>query len=86
MLIYNCLSYIQRKDSSSQSKKEGKDQESIQSSTTPDPGDQRESDNLTIRNKKQEPKDQHSNNSFAWINKSLSTKLCSDCDLWRIKR
>ena len=32
-----------------QSKKEGKDQESIQSSTTPDPGYQWESDNVTIR-------------------------------------
>ena len=32
-----------------QSKKEGKEQESIQSSTTPDPGYQWESDNFTIR-------------------------------------
>ena len=32
-----------------QSKKEGKDQESIQSSTTPDPGYQWESDKLTVR-------------------------------------
>ena len=31
-----------------QSKKEGKDQELIQSSTTPDPGYQWESDNVTI--------------------------------------
>ena len=31
-----------------QSKKEGKDQESIQSSTTPDPNYQGESDNFTI--------------------------------------
>ena len=31
------------------SKKEGKDQESIQSSTTPDPGYGLESDNFTIR-------------------------------------
>ena len=31
------------------SKKEGKDQESIQSSTAPDPGYQCESDNVTIR-------------------------------------
>ena len=30
------------------SKKEGRDQESIQSSTTPDPGNQRESDKLTV--------------------------------------
>ena len=36
------------------SKKEGKNQESIQSSTTPDPGYmyQRESDNVTIRHHK----------------------------------
>ena len=33
----------------SKSKKKGKDQESIQSSTTPDPGYQWESDNFTIR-------------------------------------
>ena len=33
---------------SKQSKKEGKDQESIQSSTTPHPGYQWESDNVTI--------------------------------------
>ena len=34
------------------SKKEGKDQESIQSSTTPDPRYQWESDNVTIRHHK----------------------------------
>ena len=39
-----------------QSKKEGKDQESIQSSTTPDPGYQWESDNAIIRHHKQEPR------------------------------
>ena len=37
---------------SRKSKKEGKDQESIQSSTTPDPGYQWESDNVTIRHHK----------------------------------
>ena len=36
-----------------QSKKEGKDQESIQSSTTNDPGYQWESDNVAIRHHKQ---------------------------------
>ena len=41
-----------------QSKKENKDQESIQSSTTPDPGYQWESDNVTIRHNKQEPRGQ----------------------------
>ena len=35
-----------------QSKKEGNDQELIQSSTTPDPGYQLESDNVTIRHHK----------------------------------
>ena len=39
-------------------KKEGKDQESIQSSTTPDPGYQWESDNVTIRHHKREPRGQ----------------------------
>ena len=38
----------------SKSKKEGKDQESIQSSTTPDPGYQWENDNVTIRQHKRE--------------------------------
>ena len=41
-----------------QSKKEGKDQESIQSSTTPDPGYQWESNKLTIRHHKREPRGQ----------------------------
>ena len=40
------------------SKKDGKDQESIQSSTTPDPGYQWESDNVTIRHHKREPRGQ----------------------------
>ena len=41
-----------------QSKKEGKDQESINPSTTPDPGYQWESDNFTIRHHKREPRGQ----------------------------
>ena len=41
-----------------QSKKEGKYQESIQSSTTPDPEYQWESDNFTIRRNKREPRGQ----------------------------
>ena len=41
------------------SKKEGKDKESIQSSSTPDPGYQLESDNVTIRHHKREPRGQH---------------------------
>ena len=40
------------------SKKEGKDQEPIQSSTTPDPEYQLESDKCTIRHQKQEPRGQ----------------------------
>ena len=41
-----------------QSKKEGKDHESIQSSTTPDSGYQWESENFTIRHHKREPRGQ----------------------------
>ena len=37
-----------------QSKKDGKDQESIQSSTTPDPGYQWESNKLTVRHHRRE--------------------------------
>ena len=42
----------------SESKKEGKDQESIQSCTAPDPGYQWESDKLSIRYHKREPRGQ----------------------------
>ena len=41
-----------------QSKKDGKDPESIQSSTTPDPGYQWESNKLTVRHHKREPRGQ----------------------------
>ena len=41
-----------------QSKKEGKDQVLIQSSTTPDPGYQWESDNVTIIHHKRESRGQ----------------------------
>ena len=41
-----------------ESKTEGKDQESIQSSTTPDQGYQWESDTFTIRHHKREPRGQ----------------------------
>ena len=44
--------------SESESNKEDKDQESIQLSTTPDPEYQWESDNVTIRHHKREPKGQ----------------------------
>ena len=40
------------------SKKNGKDQETMHSSTKPDPGYQWESDNFTIRNHKREPRGQ----------------------------
>ena len=40
------------------SMKEGKDQELIQSSTTPDPGYHRLSDNFTIRHHNREPRGQ----------------------------
>ena len=40
------------------SKKEGKDQESIQPGTTPDPGYQWKSNKLTIRHHKREPRGQ----------------------------
>ena len=43
---------------SQQNKKEGKDREWIQSTTTPDPGYQWESDNVTIRHHKREPRGQ----------------------------
>ena len=43
--IFICKAHVQRN-------KEGKDQESIQSSTTPDPGYHWESDNVTIRHHK----------------------------------
>ena len=41
-----------------QSKKDGKDQESIQSSTTPDPGYQWESSKLTVRHHRRELRSQ----------------------------
>ena len=41
-----------------QSKKDGKDQESIQSSTTPDPGYQWESNKLTVRHHRRELRSQ----------------------------
>ena len=53
LLTENHLEFLSLKESctgmseSIHSKKEGKDQELIQSSTTPDPGYQRESDNVS---------------------------------------
>ena len=43
-----------------QSKKDGKDQESIQSSTTPDPGYRWESNKLTVRHHRRELRSQDS--------------------------
>ena len=50
MILLNSVYY--------KSKKRCKDQESIQSSTTPDPGYQWESDKLTVRHHNQEPRGQ----------------------------
>ena len=49
---------IQQNVAFNESKKEGKDQEQIQSNTTPYPGYQWESDNFTIRQQKREPRSQ----------------------------
>ena len=49
---------MNRSDYLSKSKKEGKDQESIQSRATPNPGHQWESGNFTIRQHKREPRGQ----------------------------
>ena len=57
------------------SKKEDKDQESIQSSTTPDPGYQWESDKFKIRHHKQEPRGQPFPSRWPQgINKQTCTK------------
>ena len=58
-----------------QSKKEGKDQESIQPNTLPDPGYQLESDNVTIRQIKREPRGQpFPSNCPQGINNQTRTK------------
>ena len=49
-MVYKSLLHI--------SKQKGKDKESIQSSTTPDPGYQWKCDNVTIRQYKREPRGQ----------------------------
>ena len=51
-----CCHLVKNVFSQYQSKKEGKDQELIQSSTTPDPGYQWEGDNFTLRIHKRELK------------------------------
>ena len=52
------LNYMGKRVTIDLSKKESKDQELIQSSTTPGPGYQWESDNFTIRHHKREPRGQ----------------------------
>ena len=52
-LMYS--SYLSGENNIFESKKEGKDQESIQSSTTPNTGYKCESNKLTIRHHKREP-------------------------------
>ena len=58
-VVLNCILkntiFVAKSLDPDQSKKEGKGQESIQSSTTPDPGYQWESDKVTIRHHEQEP-------------------------------
>ena len=56
--LYFTFSLFKQRKLNEQSKKEGKYQESIQSSMTPDPGYQWESDNVTIRHHKREPRGQ----------------------------
>ena len=57
-----------------QSKKDGQDQESIQSSTTPDPGYQWESNKLTVKHHKREPIGQ---DTFQIYYSSASTTVLS---------
>ena len=56
--ILECLQWLYRTHCAYKGKKEDKDQESIQSSTTPEPGCQWESNNFTIRQHKREPRGQ----------------------------
>ena len=53
-----CKMWEKRNHKHEGSKKDGKDQESIQSSTTPDPGYQWEINKLTTRHHKREPRGQ----------------------------
>ena len=64
-----------------QSKKEGKYQKSIQSSSTPDPGYQWESDNFTIRHHKRQPRGQPFPSRWPQgINKQTRTKALQKQD------
>ena len=65
-----------------QSKKDGKDQESIQSTTTSGPGYQWESNKLTVRHHKREPRGQdnlqiyYSSASATVLSKGAEMKEC----------
>ena len=61
-----------------QSKKDGKDQESIQSSTTPDPGYQWESNKLTVRHRKRELRGQ--DNLQIYYSSASATVLSKDTE------
>ena len=63
-----------------QSKKDGKDQESIQSSTTPDPGYQWESNKLTVRHHKRKLRGQ--DNLQIYYSSASATVLSKDTELW----
>ena len=56
--LFRAATQHRQNNSDNQGKKEGKDQESIQSSTSSDPGYQWEIDNYTIRHHKREPRGQ----------------------------
>ena len=63
-----------------QCKKDGKDQESIQSSTTPDPGYQWESNKLTVRHHKRELRGQ--DNLQIYYSSASATVLSNDTEPW----
>ena len=62
-----------------QSKKDGKDQESIQSSTTPDPGYQWESNKHLVRHHKREPRGQ--DNLQIYYSSASATVLSKNTEL-----
>ena len=63
-----------------QSKKDDKDQESIQSSTTLDPGYQWESNKLTVRHHKRELRGQ--DNLQIYYSSAFATVLSNDTEQW----
>ena len=63
-----------------ENKKEGIDPESIQSSTTPDPGYQWESGNVTIRHQHEEPIGQ----PFPSMKLEISLKMSKTGLIWKI--